>query len=144
MKHHLGFTALGLVLSAPFFAASAQAQTAQAQTGQVTDTSDTPTEVIITAQRRVQAAKDVGLAVSVLSGKDLQRRGVNTVNDLQYQTPSLEITPAFGGGQPQFRLRGVGFEDYATNNTPTVGIYVDEVLTRCRRRLKESCSISTA
>ena len=28
---------------------------------------------------------------------------------------------------PQFRLRGVGFEDYAANNTPTVGVYVDEV-----------------
>ncbi len=104
-----------------FAAAPSIAQT------QSTPEADTPQEVIITAQRREQAAKDVGVAVSVLSGKELQRRGVNTVNDLQYHTPSLEITPAFGGGQPQFRLRGIGFEDYASNNTPTVGIYVDEV-----------------
>jgi iron complex outermembrane receptor protein len=61
------------------------------------------------------------------SGDELSRRGVTNVNDLQFQTPSLEVVPAFGGGQPQFRIRGVGFEDYATNNTPTVGIYVDEV-----------------
>ncbi|WP_163580003.1 TonB-dependent receptor plug domain-containing protein, partial [Klebsiella pneumoniae] len=46
---------------------------------------------------------------------------------LQQHTPSLEITPAFGGGQPQFRLRGVGFDDYASNNTSTVGVYVNEV-----------------
>ena len=31
------------------------------------------------------------------------------------------------GGQPQFRIRGVGLTDYAANNTSTVGIYVDEV-----------------
>ena len=84
-------------------------------------------EIIVTAQRRTQAAQDVGIALSVLSGDELARRGVTNVNQLQFQTPSLEVVPAFGGGQPQFRLRGVGFEDYATNNTPTVGIYVDEV-----------------
>ncbi|RDE05277.1 TonB-dependent receptor [Sphingomonas aracearum] len=84
-------------------------------------------EVVVTAQRREQSAQDVGVALSVLSGEELARRGVTNVNDLQFQTPSLEVVPAFGGGQPQFRLRGVGFEDYATNNTPTVGIYVDEV-----------------
>lgn len=84
-------------------------------------------DIIVTAQRRQQSAQDVGIAMSVLSGSDLAKRGVSNVNQLQYQTPSLEIVPAFGGGQPQFRLRGVGFEDYATNNTPTVGIYVDDV-----------------
>jgi iron complex outermembrane receptor protein len=116
------FTAIGLVLAiAPATSAfAADAPQAATEDGKVQ-------EVIITAQRRAQANKDVGVALSVLSGKELQRRGVTTVNDLQYQTPSLEITPAFGGGQPQFRLRGVGFDDYASNNTPTVGIYVDEV-----------------
>lgn len=84
-------------------------------------------DIIVTAQRREQSAQDVGIAISVLSGDELSRRGVASVNDLQFQTPSLEVVPAFGGGQPQFRLRGVGFEDYATNNTPTVGVYVDEV-----------------
>lgn len=84
-------------------------------------------QVIVTAQRREQASQNVGVALSVLSGEQLAARGVTNVNQLQYQTPSLEIVPAFGGGQPQFRLRGVGFDDYATNNTPTVGVYVDEV-----------------
>ncbi|WP_165186513.1 TonB-dependent receptor [Caulobacter soli] len=84
-------------------------------------------QVVVTAQRREQSAQDVGIALSVISGEQLAARGVTNVNQLQYQTPSLEVTPAFGGGQPQFRLRGVGFDDYATNNTPTVGVYVDEV-----------------
>ena len=49
------------------------------------------------------------------------------VNQLQYNTPSLEVVPAFGSGQPEFRLRGVGFDDYGSNNTSTVGVYVDDV-----------------
>ncbi len=93
---------------------------------QATDTSELD-QVVVTAQRREQSAQDVGIALSVISGDQLAARGVTNVNQLQYQTPSLEVVPAFGGGQPQFRLRGVGFDDYATNNTPTVGVYVDEV-----------------
>lgn len=84
-------------------------------------------DIVVTAQRRDESALDVPIALSVLSGDELARRGVSNVNDLQFQAPSLEVVPAFGGGQPQFRIRGVGFEDYATNNTPTVGIYVDEI-----------------
>lgn len=84
-------------------------------------------EVIVTAQRREQAAQDVGIALSVLSGESLIRQGVTNVNQLQNATPNLEVEPAFGGGAAQFRMRGVGFQDYASNNSPTVGVYVNEV-----------------
>ncbi|WP_426043025.1 TonB-dependent receptor [Brevundimonas sp. TWP2-3-4b1] len=84
-------------------------------------------EVIVTAQRREQAAQDVGIALSVLSGEELTKQGITNVNQLQNATPNLEIEPAFGGGAAQFRLRGVGFQDYASNNSPTVGVYVNEV-----------------
>jgi iron complex outermembrane recepter protein len=87
----------------------------------------TVADVIVTAERRPQQAQDVGIALSVISGDQLAERGVSTINQLQYQTPGLEAVPAFGGGQPQFRLRGVGFDDYASNNASPVGVYVDEV-----------------
>jgi outer membrane receptor protein involved in Fe transport len=83
--------------------------------------------VVITAQRRAQSAQQAGVAVSVLSGDELAARGVRKVNALQDAVPSLEVEPAFGGGQAQFRLRGVGFQDYATNNAGAVTVYVDEV-----------------
>lgn len=121
MKRDLfSHTAIVAALALSFVPAVTQAQSA-------TEADADVQEVIVTAQRREQSLKDTGLAINVLSGRDLVRRGVSNANDLQHHTPALEITPAFGGGQPQFRLRGVGFEDYATNNTPTVGIYVDEV-----------------
>jgi outer membrane receptor protein involved in Fe transport len=89
--------------------------------------SDTLPDIVVTAQRRPEAVQKVPVAISVLSGADLAARGVTNINQLQYQTPGLEAVPAFGSGQPNFRLRGVGFDDYASNNASPVGVYVDEV-----------------
>lgn len=101
--------------------AQTQPQETQAERAEWVD------EVIVTAQRREQAAQDVGIALSVLSGETLTKQGVTNVNQLQNVTPNLEVEPAFGGGAAQFRMRGVGFQDYASNNSPTVGVYVNEV-----------------
>ncbi len=94
---------------------------------QTAPASDGLQTITVTAQKRAQPAQEVGVAISVLSGDELTARGVRKVNALQNEVPSLEIEPAFGGGQAQFRLRGVGFQDYATNNAGTVTVYVDEV-----------------
>jgi outer membrane receptor protein involved in Fe transport len=93
---------------------------------QATDDSALP-DIVVTAERRTAPAQSVGVALSVLGGDTLAARGVTGVNQLQYQTPGLEAVPAFGSAQPQFRLRGVGFDDYASNNASPVGISVDEV-----------------
>ena len=124
MTRLLAGSALSLLVAFGATAATAQA----ADTPPPTETADArPADIVVTAQRREQSAQDVGIAISVLSGQELQTRGVSTVNQLQYQTPGLEVVPAFGGGQPQFRLRGVGFDDYASNNASPVGVYIDEV-----------------
>jgi len=100
---------------------------AQAQTAPASSKSTAVGEVVVTAERREASAQKVSIALTVLSGKNLQKEGVTTVNDLANASPNLEVEPAFGGGQPQFRIRGVGFQDYASNNAPTVGVYVNEV-----------------
>ncbi len=84
-------------------------------------------EVVVTAQRRTESLQNVGIAISVLSGQSLADKSISYVNDLQNATPSLQIEPAFGSGQPQFRLRGVGFIDYTSNNTSPVGASLDGV-----------------
>lgn len=107
------------VLTAAALPASAQTQTAS-QTASVDD-------VIVTAQRRSESSQKVAVALTVVSGETLDDRNIQTVNDLENTVPSLEVDSQLGGGQPQFRIRGVGLTDYAANNTSTVGIYVDEV-----------------
>jgi len=84
-------------------------------------------EVVVTAQRREQTPQDVGVALNVFAGADLIDQGVRKVNGLENISPSLEVENQFGSGQPSFSIRGVGFRDYATNNAPTVGVYVDDV-----------------
>jgi iron complex outermembrane receptor protein len=84
-------------------------------------------EVVVTAQRREESAQSVGIAMSVLSGQSLADKSIVYINDLQNAVPSLQVEPAFGSSQPQFRLRGVGFIDYTSNNTSPVGVSLDGV-----------------
>lgn len=120
-QYRLGASIIVLAVAA---STAALAQTVPETRPEATTAID---DIIVTAQRREQAAQDVGIALSVLSGEELTSRGITNVNQLQTATPNLEIEPAFGGGAAQFRLRGVGFQDYASNNSPTVGVYVNEV-----------------
>jgi iron complex outermembrane receptor protein len=84
-------------------------------------------EVVVTAQRREESAQSIGIAMSVLSGQSLSDKSISYINDLQNAVPSLQVEPAFGSSQPQFRLRGVGFIDYTSNNTSPVGVSLDGV-----------------
>jgi outer membrane receptor protein involved in Fe transport len=84
-------------------------------------------EVVVTAQRREESAQNVGIALSVLSAQDLASRGITSVLGLQNAIPSLQVEPAFGSGQPQYRIRGVGFLDYTSNNASPIGVSLDDV-----------------
>ena len=116
--------ALGCI-SLPLLAAAQAA--APAPRSAASQPGTTLEQIVVTAQKRAEPVQKVGVAISVLSGDELASRGVRKVNQLQNEVPSLEVEPAFGGGQAQFRLRGVGFQDYATNNSGAVSVYVDEV-----------------
>jgi iron complex outermembrane receptor protein len=84
-------------------------------------------EIIVTAQRREESVQNIGIAISVLAGGSLAEKSITHINDIQNATPSLQVEPAFGSGQPQFRLRGIGFIDYTSNNTSPVGVSLDGV-----------------
>ena len=84
-------------------------------------------EIVVTAERKVESVQNVGIAISVLPGDSLAAKSITYVNDLQNAVPSLQVEPAFGSSQPQFRLRGVGFIDYTSNNASPVGVSIDDV-----------------
>lgn len=105
------------------FVAAPGAATAQGSdiAGEVEDV------ITVTAQRREQSAQDVGIALNAFDGEQLKDLGVQTINNLENHVASLQVESQFGSGQPNFFIRQVGFRDYATLNSPTVGIYVDDV-----------------
>ena len=84
-------------------------------------------EIIVTAQKREQNLNDVSVAVTVFSGDDIREQRLGQPIDLAAQTPNLNINETFGNSITNVSIRGLGLNDYAVNNNPAAGIYIDEV-----------------
>jgi iron complex outermembrane receptor protein len=84
-------------------------------------------EVIVTAQKRSQSANDVGITINAFTGDQIRDFGVATAEDLATLTPGLTINETAATGVPLYTIRGVGFQDYSTAASSTVGLYFDEV-----------------
>lgn len=84
-------------------------------------------EIIVTAQKHEQSANDVGITMSVISATRLRDLGVASADQLAQATPGLTVNIVAPTGIPVYSLRGVGFQDFSTGGSSTVGLYVDEV-----------------
>lgn len=83
-------------------------------------------EIVVTAQKREQSVKDVGMAVTALGDDYLRARGVSDVADLMRVEPSFIVSQA-QYGTPVYTIRGVGYNERALAASPAVSVYVDEV-----------------
>jgi iron complex outermembrane receptor protein len=84
-------------------------------------------EVIVSAQRRDEALKDVPISISVLSGDDLDQSSAPGVGEMLNRVPGVTFDNSFGGitGGSQLQVRGVSAPTpYQTGPTP-VAYYVD-------------------
>jgi len=84
-------------------------------------------EIIVTAQKREQNLSDVSVAVTVFTGDDIRQQRLGQPIDLAAQAPNLNINETFGNSITNVSIRGLGLNDYAVNNNPAAGIYIDEV-----------------
>lgn len=84
-------------------------------------------EVVVTAQKRAQGANDVGITINTFTGDQIRDLGVFTPEDIAQYTPGLTVNDTAATGVPIYTIRGVGFQDYSTAASSTVGIYMDEV-----------------
>lgn len=75
-------------------------------------------EVVVTAERRTSNLQTTAVAASVLSGEDLQNKGVSNVETLQFSVPSLTVQNSGQGNS--FNIRGIG----KTENNSSVGVGV--------------------
>jgi iron complex outermembrane receptor protein len=83
--------------------------------------------MVVTAQRRQERLQDVPVAIDAFKGKDLQAAQVTQPVDLASHVPNLVVKNAVGNTAPVFSLRGISLNDFATNGTQPVGVYVDDV-----------------
>jgi iron complex outermembrane receptor protein len=84
-------------------------------------------EIVVTAQKRSQSINDVGMTINAFTSNQLNNYGVQSMDDMAVMTPGLTISDTAATGVPIYTIRGVGFTDYSTAASSTVGIYFDEV-----------------
>ncbi|MDB5715467.1 MAG: Outer rane receptor protein mostly Fe transport [Sphingomonadales bacterium] len=85
----------------------------------------TVSEIVVTANKRVQKLSDVGLAVAVVGGDALRNQKISSLADIAQTVPGLSYTPS-ANSTPVYTLRGVGFYETSLGAYPTVPIYIDE------------------
>ncbi len=83
--------------------------------------------VVVTAERRQRPLQRTPIAATVLSGEDMQKWGVNVVDQIQFATPSATVNN-FGQGI-DFNIRGIGKAEHNTQTTTGVITYRDGVAT---------------
>lgn len=125
MRNHSVWLSATVLASA--WCGEAQAQTASAPTSAVTDVPPAAGEIIVTAQRRSENLMTTPISASVLTGKDLANKGVITVDQLQFNMPSVTVDN-FGQGL-EFNIRGIGKAEHNTQTTTGVITYRDGVAT---------------
>jgi iron complex outermembrane receptor protein len=75
-------------------------------------------EVVITAERRTTNLQTSPVAASVLTGEQLQNKGVSTIEQLQFSMPSVTVQNSGQGNS--FNVRGIG----KTENSSSIGVGV--------------------
>ena len=83
-------------------------------------------EVIVTAQKRVQSANDIGMAISALSGDAMKELNILDNTALAVSIPGLTFADT-GLSVPVYTLRGIGFNEESVQAASTVGVYNDQI-----------------
>jgi iron complex outermembrane recepter protein len=84
-------------------------------------------EVLVTAERRSESVQEIGVAVTAVSGAEIQALRIQQPLDLSAISPSLSTMNAQTDITPLFLLRGIGLDDFNNNNSSGVGTYLDGV-----------------
>ncbi|GHF18010.1 TonB-dependent receptor [Kordiimonas sediminis] len=85
-------------------------------------------EITVTAQKRSESLQDVPIAVTAISGEELRKGNIASLQDVGNRTPGM-VFAAFSPGQPEIAIRGIGTkEDGASASDSTVvsidGVYI--------------------
>ena len=84
-------------------------------------------EVVVVAQKREQNIMEVPVAVSAVTGQQIQAAGIKDVYDLQQNVPGLIIGRSQTATTTNFNIRGIGSTSNNFGVESSVGLYVDGV-----------------
>jgi len=94
-------------------------------------------EVIVTAQKRSEAAQNIPLSIGVVQGEDLGNLGVNSTADLDNYVPGLVIQQV-PGNTSSITVRGLGTAAGNESFDQSVSLFVDGVYAGRQREFSAS------
>ncbi len=99
----------------------AQTENARAQESTIME------EITVTAQKREQRLQDVGIAITAMSGDQLEALGFTSAQEIMAMAPGVSTIQPNGEANYSIGIRGVANNDFITNVESPVALYVDEV-----------------
>jgi len=126
---HHALTA-GLLAGAALIACgsgAARAETAPAAAPAVADAAPPAAspDIVVTAQRREQKLKDVGIAITVLDKETIHDLNITNATDVVRAIPNLRYN-AYASSQVVFNIRGVSMTSYGDEQEPPIAVYQDD------------------
>lgn len=82
-------------------------------------------EVIVTAQKREQNLQDVGVSVTALDQRAMQRAGITDITRLELVTPGMSY--GFIGSDAKVAMRGANSNNTFADNSSIAGFFLDGV-----------------
>ncbi len=84
-------------------------------------------EIVVTAQKRAENIQDVPLAVTVVTGQQLETANVREFTELYKIAPSLAIRPSDSAQNAAISIRGIGTFAFSPGVESAVAIQIDDV-----------------
>jgi len=120
MAAHLYLASISLLASA----LTAQTAIAQETVAEAVGIGD----IIVTARKRSENLQNVPVAVTAISGAELEARQITDIEGLEAVTPNLVITPnTLTAGGANIWIRGIGVGDIDRSFSPAVQVVIDDV-----------------
>jgi outer membrane receptor protein involved in Fe transport len=95
-------------------------------------------EVVVTARKREENVQNIPVAVTALSGKDIQKFNISSIQDVATQTPQLVIARGSSGSGADISLRGIGSSSENIGIEQSVSVNIDGIYYGQGRAIEES------
>ena len=84
-------------------------------------------EIVVTATKRQENIQDVGIAITAMSGEQMEALGFINAQQVTAQAAGVSTVQPNGEANYALAIRGVANSDFTTNVESPVALYVDEV-----------------
>ena len=96
-------------------------------TGNITAATTIMEEIVVTATKRSENVQDVGIAITALTGDQMEALGFTSAQQVTTMAPGVSTVQPNGEANYSIAMRGVANSDFTTNVESPVAVYVDEV-----------------